>query len=190
MAGRKSKNPNPKPLWTVGKELPPFSGKNWWELEDIYPRDQRINNEIWKVIGLMGPAWLISKQFCKDLTGETIRRRDFELLCYMQRCEEARDNVGMDTYALVKGLTLSGTILHAQKAKIQKLGLVERLPVPRMRIYRVTQKGKLLIKNFHDNLRQANDNLAYWISLQNETTRKEINRLLCKHYPGFGPKKT
>ena len=185
MAGRKSRNPNPKPMWKAGLEMPPFSGKNWWELEDIYSKDKRIGNDIWRVIGLMAPAWLISKQYCKELVGEEIDRRSFEMLCFMQRIEEARENAAIDSYAILKSLNIGGTLYYKRKADLHRLGLLERLPIKGMRLYRVTQKGKLLIKNFHDNLHQANENIGYWISLQNEATRGKINKLLWTYYPGW-----
>lgn len=167
-----------KKKWVPGRDLPFFSGKTWAELEDIYPRNKRIGNDIWRVMGLMAPAWYITNEYCKELVGDKIIFRDFMLLCFMQRVEEARDNVAFDLYHVRKALNLSPSLLGTRKAKLHKLGFVEKMPLKRLRIYRTTGLAKLLMYNFMDNLQKANDNLLEWVAAQPKEHQAKISQSL------------
>lgn len=172
-----TKSRNPKPKWTQGKEIPFFSGKTWAELEDIYPRGKRINNDIWRVIGLMGPAWVLTSAYCKEVVGKKMHFRDFLMLCYMQRVEEARDNVAFDSYHILKGYNIGGRIYTSRKAMLHKMGFIETMP-GRLRIYRVTGLGKMIMYNFVQNLEKANDNLLTWVESQPKEHQDKISSIL------------
>lgn len=169
---------NPKKKWVPGKDMPFFSGKTWAELEDIYPRNKRIGNDIWRMMGLMAPAWLITNEYCKELVGNKIAFRDFMMLCFMQRVEEARDNVAFDSYHILKGLNLGGSLYTTRKAVLHKLGFVEKMPLPKLRIYRTTGLAKMLMHKFAENLQMANDNLLEWIKSQPPEHQAKISQSL------------
>lgn len=158
--------------------MPFFSGKTWAELEDIYPRNKRIGNDIWRMMGLMAPAWLVTNEYCKELVGKKIVFRDFMMLCFMQRVEEARDNVAFDSYHILKGLNLGGSLYTTRKAVLHKLGFVEKMPLPKLRIYRTTGLAKMLMHKFAENLQMANDNLLEWIKSQPPEHQAKISQSL------------
>lgn len=169
---------NPKKKWVPGKDMPFFSGKTWAELEDIYPKEKRINNDIWRMIGLAGPAWLATQNYCKELVGDKIQFRDFLMLCFMQRVEEARDNVAFDSYHILKAFNIGGSLYTTRKAKLHKLGFVEKMPLRKLRIYRITGLGKMLIFKFVENLQKANDNLLEWVKSQPPEHQAKISQSL------------
>lgn len=174
--GVKSKNPKKK--WVEGKDMPFFSGKTWAELEDIWPRNKRIDSNVWRMMGLIAPAWVITQEYCAGLVGEKIFLQDLNLLCFMQRVEEARDNVAFDSYHILKGMNFGASLYTTRKAKLHKLGLVEKMPLKRLRIYRITGLGKMLIHEFVSNLQKANDNLLGWIESQPKEHQVKISQSL------------
>jgi hypothetical protein len=178
------KSKNPKKTWVPGKDMPFFSGKTWAELEDIYPKNKRIGNDIWRMMGLMAPAWIATNEYCKELVGQKISFRDFMMLCFMQRVEEARDNVAFDSYHCLKALNLSGSLYTTRKAVLHKLGFVEKMPLHKLRIYRTTGLAKMLMYNYVDNLQKANDNLLLWVESQPKEHQVKISQSLnmyCSH---------
>lgn len=180
------KSKNPKKPWIRGKDMPDFSGTSWKDLNDIWPIDSKINSDPWKILGLFMPAFVVTQQFMKTiLNGETIGYRDFIILCWMMRVQESKNDIAFEAWATMKGMNISGTIWYARKAKLTQLGLIENLPVTSIRIYRITGTGRLIVKYFVDQLTQANDNLGYWISLQDPKMSEKINKTLCKYCPGW-----
>lgn len=176
---------NPKKPWVPGKDMPFFSGATWGEIEDIYPKEKRIASDIWRVIGLMAPAWVLSRAYCNELVGAPIHFRDFQMLCFLNRVEETKASLALDPYPLLKAFNIGGTLFYKRKVDLHRLGLIEKMPLPRVRLYRITPKGKLLIKHFHDNLEKANDNLLYWVYAQPKEHQDKITRILRKYYLGW-----
>jgi len=183
-----------KKRWKFGKEMPLFSGKSYGELNDIYPINSRINDEVWRLVGLMYPAWVITKSQFKDQLPGKLKYTRFQELCWMQRCEEAKEGFAFPAYPAIKGMNVSGAIFAARKAELTKLGLVENIPLSanRARLYRVTGLGKMMIKAFVENLHAANNNLEMWLSMIGEENYKKITYYLVMQYPewrgrGFDP---
>lgn len=185
-----------KKQWRFGKEMPPFSGKSYGELNDIYPINSRIKDDAWRMVGLMLPAWIVTQRQYEEQLGCRMRFSSFQELCWMQRCEERSEGVAFLPYPAIKGMNISGAIFAARKARLTQLGLVENIPLSanRARVYRVTGLGKMIIKSFTDNLNGANDNLEFWLSTVSEEDFKRITYYLVTQYPewkgkGFQPHK-
>lgn len=183
--------------WKQPKDMPPFSGKSYGELNDIYPINSRIKDDAWRTVGLFYPAWVITRKQFKEQIGK-LRFTRFLELCYMQRCEEAKQGFAFHAYTAMKGMSVSGALFAARKAELQRTGLVERIPTSanRARIYRVTGLGKIIIKCFNENLNQANNNLEMWLEQMKaeEQEFRKITYYLVTQYPewmgkGFQPQK-
>lgn len=171
------KNGSGKPKWKAGKEMPLFSGKSWTELEDIWPKDLRIGSQAAHIIGVFFPAWVDTHRFVKSQFGFSINMREFLLLCWLQRVEEGRENVGFEGWAAMKGLNIGGRLWYARKARITKLGIVENYPL-RYRLYRVTATGKTIIRYFCDAADQANMNLGEWLSTRDPESGAQLTKFL------------
>lgn len=148
------------------KNVPPFSGRSYDELNDIYPIDLRIKDDVWRLVGLMKAAFVVTQRQFKDQLPTKLKWCRFEELCWMQRCEERKEGFAFIEYPAIKGLNISGAIFAARKAELIRLGLVEQIPIEKVkkaRIFRVTWLGKMVIKSFVENLTQANNNLEEWL---------------------------
>ena len=180
--------------WKQPKDFPPFSGKSYGELNDIYPFNDRIKDDAWRMVGLFYPAWVITRKQFKEQIGK-MRFTRFLELCYMQRCEEAKEGVAFHPYPAMKGMNVSGALFAARKAELTRLGLVENIvfTANRARVYRVTGLGRMIIKCFTENLNQANDNLAMWHEKMTESGENEkLTYYLVTQFPewkgkGFQP---
>lgn len=182
--GIKSKTPKKK--WIAGEDMPEFSGKSWKELNDIWPVDVRISSDVWKHISVAYPAFMVTQQFMKTLLkGESIKFRDFLILCWIQRCQEAKDDIATEAWAPMKGMNISGNIWYNRKASLTRLGLLENMPGERFRMYRVTGTGRMIIKYYVDQVEQAHKNLRYWLSLQPEEYAKKVTKYLNNYWPGW-----
>lgn len=175
-----------------------FSGKSWSDLNDIWPADIRISSEAWKILSVVVPASELTIQFAKqhipELTikvGEKKERnqqfglRELLWLAWIQRCEEARDNVATDQFPMAKGFHQPLNVVANRKSVLTKLGLVESFPnvagEPMVRLFRVTDRGKMILRNFVENLEQAHYNLREWISWQPQVHRDRITNYLSKY---------
>ena len=165
--------------------MPEFSGKSWKELNDIWPTDIRINSEVWKIMAVAPAAWIATKPFMITLLGETIDTQSFQTLCWVLRCQEAKDDIATEAWAPMKGLGISGNIWYNRKAKLTRLGLIENAPIGRFRMYRVTGKGKMIVRYYVDQLEQAHKNLRYWLTLQPEKYAIQVTKYLNKYWPGW-----
>ena len=150
--------------WKAGKEMPMFSGRTWGELEDIFPRNMKLASDAYKIITVLAPAWVKTKEFIKINYGETIRWDDFTYLCWMQRVEDAKENVAFEAFSARMGLNCNNTLWWIKKSRLTKLGLVENLPIRAQFLYRITEKGKMIVKKFTEELEQAHKNLDMWQS--------------------------
>lgn len=175
-----------KKQWKFGKEMPHFSGRSYSELNDIYPIQNRLKDDVWKLVGLMQPAWILTQRQMEPQVGVRIPWCRFQELCWFQRCEEAKEGFATHGYPVIKGMNISGALFAARKAYLTKLGLVENIPLTanRARLYRVTGLGKLLIKCFVENLTQASNNLEMWMaSINDNDALKKITYYLVTQYP-------
>lgn len=162
--------------------MPEFSGKSWGELNDIWPADVRVASEAWKIVSVFTPAWLATVNFMKAiLDGKHIASRDFFILCWIHRCEESRENVAMDSWPAMKGMNIGGRLWYNRKSQLTKLGLIENMPTSNIRLYRVTEMGKLIMKKFIENVEQAHKDMKYWKSLQPPEEAAKIDRALQKY---------
>lgn len=150
--------------WKAGKDMPMYSGKEWGELEDIFPRNIKLSSEVYTVITVLAPAWVATKAFIKSTYGDTIYWEDFTYLCWLQRVEDAKENVAFEAFSAMKGLNVNPKLWFLKKSRLTKLGLVENIPIPKQFLYRITGKGKMIVRKFHDEVEQAHKNLAMWQS--------------------------
>jgi hypothetical protein len=168
-----------KKQWKAGIEMPEFSGSSWRELEDIWPAQVRVASEAWKIISVFTPALMATQTFQKSmLNGKYIRSRDLFILALIQRCEEARTNVATEAWPALKAMNIGGKLWYSRKAQLTKLGLIENIPAPGLRLYRVTGLGKMVIKNFVDNVEKAHQDIKYWVSLQPPENAERVNKYL------------
>lgn len=158
--------PKKKPRWVAGKEMPLFSGKTWKELEDIWPKSQRVSSEAAFIVGVFGPALLATMKFMKTNYGYSITKEEFFTLCWIHRCEEGREGVATASWPAMKGLNVGGTLWPLRKGNITRLGLIENMPSSYITLYRVTATGKMLIKIFVENVDKAHKDLRMWIADQ------------------------
>lgn len=181
-----------------------FSGKSWKQLEDIWPRDLRVSSEAWKIVSVMYPAWIQTKMFCGENLGMQVKRsrgkdsnkntfvfRDLLILAWMQRCEEARENVAFEHLPVVLGMHSFKSVLNPIKARLIRLDLVENLPTNR-KLCRVTEKGKVILRYFVEQLEQAHYNLRKWMSDIPDETAEYVDKYLvnyCFNYADLFPDK-
>jgi len=183
MAGIKSKNP--KKNWLAGVDMPEYSGKNWKELNDLWPAEVRIASDAWKIISVSAVAWEATKPFLRTLVGDTIDWQHFMVLCWILRCEEAKQGISTEAWAAMKGLNISGGIWYNRKAALTRLGLIENVPIKHVRLYRVTGNGKMVIKYFVEQSEMAHKNLRYWLSLQPPEFAARLTKKLNNYWPGW-----
>jgi len=171
-----------KKQWKPGVQMPEFSGKSWRELEDIWPAQVRVASEAWKMISVFTPALIASVTFQKSMmNGKYIGSRDMFILCLIQRCEEARTNVATEAWPALKAMNIGGRLWYSRKAQLTKLGLIENIPAAGLRLYRVTGAGKMIIKNFVDNVEQAHQDIKHWVSLQPKENAERVNKYFQKY---------
>lgn len=159
--------------------MPLFSNKSWEELQDVWPKELRIVSDAYKIVCMLAPAWVLTQQFIKANYGESIAMRDFLTLCWLQRCEDARENVAFDSFPALKGLNMGGKLWYSHKSALTRLGLIENIPT-RVRLYRITATGKMIIRKFVENIEQANQDLHRWMSYQPPEQVVKITKALKK----------
>ncbi len=179
------KSKNPKKNWEPGVDMPEWSGKSWKELDDIWPATVRVQSEAWKIISVSYPAFIVTQEFMKTLVGDKIQFREFLVLCWIHRCEEVKAGIATESWAPMKGMNISGAIWYNRKASLTRLGLIENAPVGRIRLYRVTGNGKMVIRYYVDQLEQAHKNLRYWVSLQPDKYAIQVTKYLNRYWPGW-----
>jgi len=171
-----------KPKWTPGREMPLFSGKSWSELEDIFPADMKIASDAYKIISVIMPAWIATQAYMKSTIGGSIPMRDFFILCWLQRCEDAKEDVAFESWPAMKGMNIGGKLWYLRKSNMTALGLIENIPVQRIRIYRITALGKMVIRNFTQNVEQAHHNLRGWVADKPEDIALNVTKYLKKFF--------
>lgn len=140
-----------KPKWRQGIEMPEFSGKSWKDLNDVWPISMRTSSEAYYILCGFLPAFDKIRPFVKELTGsdQPIHFRDILLLAWCSRCEEAKDGLCTEQYPFQKGINQGLRTFWIRKAKITKIGLIENVPTNTYtRAYRVTEKGRIVLRKF------------------------------------------
>lgn len=166
--------------WQKGVDMRPFSGRSWQELENIWPRDMRLASDVWKVMALFPPAEVQNRRFQKALIGVTISTHELCTLAWVQRCEEARENVATETYWMDRGLELNRRMANIRMSNITKLGLIEELPA-HVRLYRVSDLGKTILRNLVEEMEKAHQNIQYWADSQPEEGKEKVNDYLTRY---------
>ncbi len=170
-----------KRRWEKGIDMKEFSGSSWKELHDVWPADVRVASEAWKILSVFQPAMMNTQKFIASLCGGVhFKPQDFYILCWIQRCEEAKSNVATESWSPKKGMNIGRTLWSARTAKLIKHGIIEDIPSP-FRLYRVTKIGKLIIKNFIDNVEQAHQDIKYWVNSQPAENAEKVNRYLSQY---------
>lgn len=171
-----------KPKWVEGVDFPMYSGKKWGELQDIWPADMRIADDAYKIVCLLTPAWMETQKFMQSLIGDQVGLRDLLIMCWMQRVEDAKENVGFRAWPVMKGMNIGGALWSARKAKITKLGLVERIPAKKVIVYRLSATGKMIVRQFVENLNKANASVDEWIATERDLSKVHITAALMKFF--------
>lgn len=148
----------------IQKEMNRFSGATWGELEDIWPKSLRITSDIHMILSVFYPAFNQMNRRMKEEEGITIRIDDFLLLFWYQRCEEAKGNVATLPYVVGKPLKWNARMLSIKQSRLFRMKLVENMPIKRLRMYRLTAKGKHLMKTFVNLLEQAHKDVRFFAS--------------------------
>lgn len=176
------KNGSGKKKWIAGEDFPLFSGKRWKELEDIFPADLKIASDAYKIISVFFPAWVATQAYMKATLGGSIHMRDFFILCWLQRCEDAKENISFESWPAMKGMNIGGKLWYNRKSQMTAIGLIENIPAKAIRAYRISATGKMVIRNFTQNVEQAHHNLRGWISMQPEDQADKMMHYLKKFF--------
>ncbi len=180
--------------WVRGAHMPEFSGKSWQELEDIWPAEVRISSEAWKILSVVIPASEATREFCRgympELTNQKKRvqfgMREILWLAWIQRCEEAASNTFIDPWPIKKGFNIQDNkLFNNRKSVLTKLGLIENMPAPGIRLYRVTGRGKVVLNKFVSELEQAHYNLRAWRADKPKENCDMITEYLNKYCTGW-----
>lgn len=165
--------------WGKGHvDLREFAGRSWKELEDIWPRKKRLASDAWSILGLAQPAFSATLPFIMRVTGgKRITLRDLILLCWLQRCEEARENVGVTTELALAGSGLPRVQdLVTRQRMLRRYGLLEDLVgAPRTGLYRLTASAKMILSAFIENVEGAHYDIVAWKARQKPQTAKRID---------------
>lgn len=166
--------------WRRGKDMPLFSGKKWIELEDIWPREARVQDDGYMILGLFAPAWKQTKDFIKHTYSVSMRSEEFFHLCWFHRIEEGRENAAFLFYPNTWSMDWNHAMFATKKSKLTKYGFIENLPIYSIFTYRVTEHGKLIIKKFIENLNQVKEQLA--LDLANNPQHEKVDKGLREMY--------
>lgn len=178
-AEKQKANPRKKKsAWSIG--MPAFSGRSWQELEDIWPRHIRLASEAHKIISGISPALFAMNQ---DLKKRGIKLRSDELwrLFWIQRCEEAKENVGTDTYTIGKPHRWNLKLYYLKQSPLMRQGLIEWFPPrpgPALKLVRVTALGKDILKTFIYYIEQAHRDVKQMVKDQPASGQERANRYL------------
>lgn len=178
---RKSRAKTPAAIaWlTGGVDLHEFAGRSWKELEDVWPKPLRLASEAWKILSVTVPAQMATQEFLGELTnGGHLSLSELTQLAWLQRCEEARENMAADKEMVMRGCGVRKPITLALKfSNMIQIGLIEEIGL-RARLYRLTPVGKVVLRKFVDNMEQAHYDIIGWKGLQKPRTVKRIDTWL------------
>jgi len=161
-----------------------FSGASWQELEDIFPKEIRVSSEAYIILSVFYPAWraLHLKYKFKQNEGTVLQIDDFFLLCWVLRCEDAKGNVATEGYPISKPLQWNQRMRSFKQSRLHRLKLVENMPYKNLRLYRVTAKGRLLIRDFFDMVEQAHKDIKYFSSIQPPENAAKVDRIMRRFF--------
>lgn len=162
-----------KKKWEYGVEMPEFSEKSYKDLQDLWPVEMRTSSEaLYIMAGMLYASRQITVFTNKllDVNGRQIRLMDLLLLAWCLRCEDAKEGLCTEAYALKKGLDQGMQTLWTRKAILTKHGLIENIPSKGygeyFRAYRVTERGRIILRKFVDLINEAHKKLREeWIPI-------------------------
>lgn len=184
MAFRDSDNVPKHKKAIVHAKLNKFSGASWQELEDIFPKEIKVSSEAYIIMSVFYPAWraLSLKYNFKKNEGTVLQIDDFFLLIWVQRCEDAKGNVATQGYTISKPLKWNQRMRSFKQSRLHRLKLVENMPYKGLQMYRVTAKGKLLIREFFDMVEQAHKDIRYFSSIQPKENQEKVDKIMRRYF--------
>ena len=146
--------------------MPEFSGKSFKHLQDLWPVEMRTSSE---ALYIMAGMLYASRQITVftnqllDVKGRQIRLMDILLLAWCLRCEDAKEGLCTEAYALKKGVDQGMQTLWTRKAILTRFGLIENIPsigyTEYFRAYRVTERGRIVLRKFVQLINEAHTKL-------------------------------
>lgn len=172
----------------TGKKIAPmnhrhFSNATWQELEDIWPANIRVMNEAYKVMSVFMPAMTSVKARYKELfNGVKLNNEDLFLLFWIHRVEDLKENVGVAAIWVDMPMNWSMTMWQLKQSRLNRAKLIENIPLPEVRLYRVTPLGKQFMRDIFDAVEQAHRDIKYLAADQPEGGAQKVNRVLKKYF--------
>lgn len=161
--------------------MPEFSGRTWGELEDIWPRHVRVASEAYKIMAGVSPAFQALKVDLKK-RGMSLRQDEVWRLFWIQRCEEAKENVATETYPIGKPHKWNIKLYYIKQSPLMRKGLIEWLPAAnRVKLVRVTALGKDILKTFIHYIEQAHRDIKQLAADQPAENAAKVQRYLSKY---------
>lgn len=148
-----------------------FSYKTWQFLEDLWPRYVRLKldakgqpSEAYKVMSVaIFPLRWAQRMAKKE--GHPLGLEDILLLFWIQRVEEARENVGAMDYDIGVPLSWGKGLTHKKEHRLIKAGLIEFYP-GNLRVVRVTAQGKVLMAQMMEHVEKAHREVKDYVKAQ------------------------
>lgn len=164
--------------------MPEFSGRTWKDLEDIWPRHVRVASEALKIIACISPALHALKRDLKK-RGITLNSTNLWILFWIQRCEEAKENVATETYPIGKPHHWNLKLYYIKQSPLMRKGLIEWLPITwspgeRVKLVRVTALGKDILKTFIHYIEQAHRDIKMMAADQPAENAAKVQRYLSR----------
>lgn len=178
MENEEAEKSKKKKRWVRGIDMREFSGKTWRELEDLWPQDVRVASDAWKILSVLPAALVASAQFQQALIGEKLQPRELFQMCWVMRCEEVKSDVATETLWMDRPLNLTRRMANIRSHKLHKLGLIEQLPISGLRLYRVSDLGRVIIRNLVENLEEAHRAIKKFADDQPKEGSDRVNRYL------------
>lgn len=176
-----SNDETPKKPKKKGVDLRPFSGRSWQDLHDIHPTPVRISSEYYKIESVRYVALDMLRRARMAANEPPIRSDEISLLCWILRCEDAKENVATEPYYVGKPLRWNFKLYAIRQSPLRRLGLIEQLPAAGLNLVRVTAEGRILIKTWLEYLEQAHRDLKYAITTQPPANAAKVNSYLSKY---------
>lgn len=161
-------------------KMPEFSGRSWKDLEDIHPRHVRLSSDAHTILSGVGPALYCLRQDLKK-QGIIIHADDIWLLYWIQRCEEAKENVATETYPVGKPYQWNLKLYYLKQSRLMRNGLIEWLPASSVKLVRVTAQGKDILKTLLQYVEQMHRNVKDFVKRQPEANAEKVQRYVGKY---------
>jgi len=165
---------------------PRFSFRTWQYLEDIWPRDVRLkrdekgnfHNDCYKIMSVILFSIRKAQVFAKK-EGVSLLMEDLFLLFWFQRVEEGRENAGAEDYQLRTPLDWCHNLGMIKRSRLVRAGLVEYFP-GKLRLLRVTTKGKILMSKMLEDVEQAHMDVKECVKNQPLKGQLKMNKFLAR----------